>query len=381
VSRLGFRHLSIGDLDEQTLRDLVAEGETLFVERKETDPSRGIGQTVAAFANTLGGWLLLGIADDGTLKGYEAGAGDFADKIRHKLRAQVEPLPPFSAATVNLDGFTIGLVRVFESADTPHIVLGTGSVPVREPAGTRNIESHAELIDLARRGERARADASERLESLPYLTEQIDKELPPDQHVLQGYTVRAAPFTRPADFADRVLSIDFGSFSRELARELFPGPPFAQPSHRQEDFSFGQRGFNVTSTQFGAHHRASVIADAGGAAACRSEQASPDPQRPAMLRPEQVAEEIKPLLTGVVKTLEKLASRGRVACDLLVRGFYGAHFTHQRAGFDVLETQLVHISGEITVPPDDGEIDALTHRWVNELARAAGLQVWQDLAN
>jgi len=62
-----------------------------------TDPSRGIGQTVAAFANTLGGWLLLGVADDGALKGYEAGPGDFADKIRHKLRAQVEPLPPFAA--------------------------------------------------------------------------------------------------------------------------------------------------------------------------------------------------------------------------------------------------------------------------------------------
>jgi len=100
-----------------------------------------------------------------------------------------------------------------------------------------------------------------------------------------------------------------------------------------------------------------------------------------MLRPEQVAAELKPLLKGVLTTLEKLEGRGRVACDLLVRGFSDAHFTHQRAGSEVLETQLVHISGEITVPPEDGEIDALTHRWVNELARAAGLQVWQDLAN
>jgi ATP-dependent DNA helicase RecG len=135
VSGLGFRHLSIGDLDEQTLRDLVAEGETLFVERKEADPSRGIGQTVAAFANTLGGWLLLGVADDGALTGHQAGAGDFADKIRHKLRVQVEPLPPFSATTVDLDGVKIGLVRIFESADTPHIVLGTGSIPVRSRPG------------------------------------------------------------------------------------------------------------------------------------------------------------------------------------------------------------------------------------------------------
>jgi len=46
-----------------------------------------------------------------------------------------------------------------------------------------------------------------------------------------------------------------------------------------------------------------------------------------------------------------------------------------------LKPACPYLRGETNVPPEDGEIDALTHHWVNELARAAGLQVWQDLAN
>jgi hypothetical protein len=379
VSEVSFRRLSIGDLDEPALRRLIAEGETLFVERKQKEPSGGFGPAVASFANTLGGWLLLGIGDDRSLKGYDAGQGDFTDKIRHKLRSQVEPLPPFAADTFQLDGVEIAVIRVTESTDTPHIVLGTGAVPIREPGGTRNIASHAELVDLARRGERARTEAEGRLDTLPFVHDELTRTDPGGRVALQGFAVRAAPLTRPDGFADRVLSISFGTSARQQARELFPGPPFADPKHRVEAFSFAQRGFNITATQMGAHERSSVIADAGGVLVARTERPKPLHAHGTQLRPEGVEEEIMPLLEVLVELFERLDTQGRAVCDLLVRGFAGAGFTHQRAGSGLLESDLIHIGGEMTMPPDEGEMAALALRWTNELARAAGLEVWQDL--
>jgi hypothetical protein len=383
MNEANFRRLSLADLNDGVLRRLIKEGETLFVERKQTDPSDGIGPAVASFANTLGGWLLLGVADDGSLNGYDPGRGDFTDKIRHKLSAQVDPLPPFAAQMHELDDVEIGVVRVFESADTPHIVIRTGSVPIREPGGTRNIESRAELLELAKRGSDTRADARERLFTLPYALGELDApELGPNPSrsfpspAQYQFIVRAAPLTQPEDFADRVLSIDFGSGSRELARELFPGADPADPSHRREDFSHGQSGFNVTSVQLASDEQSSVIADAGGVLIIRIEWSK---KRQAILRPEIVEETLLPLLEGLAELFRRLDTHGRAICDLILRGFNGVNLTHQRAGSGTLTQDSIHIGGEVTLPPDDNELSELGHQWGNELARAAGLPAWQDL--
>jgi hypothetical protein len=55
-----FRRLAMADLNGMALRRLIDEGETLFVQRKPAIPIVGLGPTVASFANTLGGWALLG---------------------------------------------------------------------------------------------------------------------------------------------------------------------------------------------------------------------------------------------------------------------------------------------------------------------------------
>ena len=88
--------LTIPDLvaDSTLIDRLVREGETLFVERKERDPKVGFGSTVASFANTLGGWLLIGVDDDGNVVGYEPpGRASLQDYVRDVLRRQVDPMP------------------------------------------------------------------------------------------------------------------------------------------------------------------------------------------------------------------------------------------------------------------------------------------------
>ena len=373
------RQMSVADLNEEGLVRLIDHGETLFVERKEKEPADGIGVPVASFANTLGGWLLIGVGDKGEIKGFDPGRGDFTDKVRHKLRTQIEPLPPFAATVLPLDGKQIGVIRVFESLDTPHLVTATGSIPVREPGGTRNVRDRSELIDLARRGEEARAAAENRLQTLPYVQSQIETEYVAQGQRLRQVIVRAAPLTRSPGFADRVLSTAFGVAARETAQDLFPGPPAAQPGHRTTEIALAQRGFTATASQFGSHHRASVLADAGGVLMVRREYPKIPAPDPTHLRPETVEEDLGALLGAAARLFDKLDTHGRAVSDHLLRQYKGVEFVHQRAGAGAIPSDQIHVGGEITLPPDADEKEALSRQWANELARAAGLEVWQEL--
>jgi hypothetical protein len=377
MAEVSIRRLSIPDLDEAGLRRLIAHGETLFVERKEAMPGKGLGPPVASFANTLGGWLLLGVSDGGEIVGFDPGSGDFTDKMRHRLRSEIDPLPPFAATVFPLEGKEIGVIRVFESADTPHVVTKTGAIPVREPGGTRNVRDRSELIDLARRGEEARRAASERLGHLPYIQSRLGERPVAQRMPLRQVIVRLAPLSRSEDFPDRILSTKFGTSAREAANEIFPGP--SSPTRRTTELSFAQRGFTATATQGGSHHRSRVIADAGGVLVASLEYPRVPGRERIHLRPETIEEGLHTLFGGLAVLCDKLDSHGRAVCDLLFRGYEGVEFVHQRAGSGAIPADEIHVSGEITMPPDDGEIEAVSRTFGNEVARSAGLEVWQEL--
>src|SRR6266542_3706475 len=111
------RRLALADLNEGLLRRLVDHGEDLFVERKRQPPSDGLGPTVCSFANTLGGWVLLGI-DDETKEVHGFSFGERTDVQSHLgqlLRNEIDPSPPFVAGQFELDGKPLVVTRIFES--------------------------------------------------------------------------------------------------------------------------------------------------------------------------------------------------------------------------------------------------------------------------
>ena len=54
-------------MNEKELKILFQEGETHKIEFKES--LEGIDKEIVAFANSSGGMILLGVRDDGTIKG------------------------------------------------------------------------------------------------------------------------------------------------------------------------------------------------------------------------------------------------------------------------------------------------------------------------
>ena len=105
------------------LDDLIVQGETTRLEFKRTlsSPHR-IARTLAAFANTSGGTLLIGIADTGKIVGTSS---EFLEvrTIEEATDQFIEPALTVSYETLRPDGRTILVVCVAESPEKPHYVI------------------------------------------------------------------------------------------------------------------------------------------------------------------------------------------------------------------------------------------------------------------
>src|SRR4051812_35016894 len=122
MSGPSFRQLALGDIREGDLDTMLREGEGLFVEFKK-DVAGGTGfqvaKAAASLANTLGGWILVGVANGEVQAGWQPPSIDFVDHVRQRLEGHIDPLPSFAAAIMEVGARKVGVIRVYESADTP----------------------------------------------------------------------------------------------------------------------------------------------------------------------------------------------------------------------------------------------------------------------
>lgn len=105
------------------LNDAIAQGESTHLEFKRSisSPYR-IARTLAAFANTSGGKLLIGVADNGKIVGVSS---EFVEirKIEEATDQLIEPALTVSYEVLSPDGRTVLIVRVSESEDKPHYTI------------------------------------------------------------------------------------------------------------------------------------------------------------------------------------------------------------------------------------------------------------------
>jgi hypothetical protein len=384
------RRLTLADFADDRVQDrldaLIGAGETLFVERKVGEPKDGLGATVASFANTLGGWILLGVSNDGEVIGFEPpGRVDLQDWVRDVVRPQVDPLPPLAAASVHRDGKQVGIVRIAESLDTPHLVKTTGAVYVREPGGKRPITNHRELLEMARRGQDAERHARERLVNLPMLRDAMARdwgrlsgdnpaELPSDP--LVDLVVLASPLTVPPHFADRCLSRGFVADGGLPLTALFPPTtPDRSTFGRPEPFA---RGVAFIAEQTGARARAVLAVDAGGVVGVRLTYRRP--ARGAVPLEALGHEYLAPLARIAAETLRRLDALGRSSVRFELD--YGEALTIDAGQGQIAELRQLPVppfaGGELPIPADAEDIDTLVGRWLREIARLAGLPQWES---
>lgn len=100
--------------------ELIDEGEGLHVEFKQRFSSyEKIAKELISFANTKGGWLFLGVDDDGSIYGIESEKSDL-ELVKETIEKYCEPPLKYSIDHLELSGKEILIIEIPESQIKPH---------------------------------------------------------------------------------------------------------------------------------------------------------------------------------------------------------------------------------------------------------------------
>jgi len=399
--------------------------ESLFVEHKSDvreGSSYGLASTVASFANTLGGWLLIGVRN-GKPHGEDVtwATGDrptLVDTIRDRLRGELDPLPAFEATVVELADGPVAVVRVYESNDTPHVSIGSGSVFVREVAGVSDatepkrpgagsrggrayraaqIRGRAQLLDLSGRGVAARERVNalvDPVKQLPLVAGGTGLAFEPNRSggvqpslFDRGLVVvRIAPLTLPSRFrgwaTTAAASAAVLAAAEELAlrRGLAASWATPHPSGVSIAVPLETGARHSDGARLGLDAEARIVLDGAGVAAAALHLGGPaDEGRRSWIDTDTIATHfIEPVAMAAVHLLESGEFLGRAWCQVDLVNL-SEPWMIQGAG-NHQPAAHVPTGADITLPLDPTEMRAVAQRAANAVARSARVAAWDPPA-
>lgn len=134
----------------EELRALIVqgEGETLEFKRSVAEMDKAV-EVVAAFANTRGGMVLIGVHQDGRVDGVDVGQTT-RERVANRLTANTDPAIYPSLEHVTLEGRVVVVIAVAESENKPHMAFGRAFKRVGAVTAQMERDEYERLL-LARR--------------------------------------------------------------------------------------------------------------------------------------------------------------------------------------------------------------------------------------
>ena len=137
------------------LKDYIGEAtaydKKLMLERK--DPTSWL-KSVSAFANTQGGRLLFGVANDGVLVGLADAQGD-SEFISETIKMQMDPVPEIDLSIHEEDGKRFVVVEIKAGSETPYYTFVKGHRDAYIRIGNESVRADAiQLKRLVLKGSR-----------------------------------------------------------------------------------------------------------------------------------------------------------------------------------------------------------------------------------
>jgi Putative DNA-binding domain len=399
-----YRTQALSALTDDDAAAMLKENETLFVEHKKNLRREGeaynVAKAMSAFANTLGGWVLIGVTHGSPNAGQADGwdpvpSHALVDHVRQVLERHVDPIPPFAAAVLKAEGEPVGVIRVYDSTDTPHVTRPDGAIYVRSVAEDRRyhtlpLDSQATLFALAERGERAQLKARELLapNRTPLMQAALNLEsITPRDFFMRGASVvvRAVPLTHygMAEWAvTEAARAVLEAVASRLARD--PGERDAQFRPQASGLVFRQRtdGEQPLVDGLDPPRAWSVVAatDAAGVVGVGIFFRTPSPPRPkTTLSFDSLRDGVfMPLLTAAVDVLMAGEFFGRVHFELRLAGLDEVFdLNHQGATLPI--PSHFPTGGDTSLPgatvaPEDGapDLQRLGEQLIGDFAREAG---------
>jgi hypothetical protein len=419
-----FAHAALVDLEPLDIPRMLTLDETLFVEHKggvDEKSAHGLMSAVSSFANGLGGWVLLGVEKGEPVKEspkwLSGSAPPLIDVVRDRLRVELDPLPAFEARAIHCPGTDrkVGVVRVYESSDTPHIAIRTGAVYVREVAGVRDasspgspgagrqgeriyrarqIGSRAQLVELAKRGEVARdrvlrlVDPAHQLplvaNSLPVKFEPIARGgFQPVPETGPSIVVRLVPYTLPPRFRGWATTADCAAALLRgveiLADKSGLDSNWAEPdpSGASVAVQLDQGSIHVDAVGFGLPATARLVADSAGVVGAALGLGAPENEgRRAVIRLDALGDLIRSVVEVAASVLEAGEFLGRAHCQIDLQQIPSVFSLEGGAGRS--GRFWVPTSSDLIVPAEREEVTMVVQRSANALARSAGIPAWDE---
>jgi hypothetical protein len=422
MSNGSFVHGALIDLDPDDLSRMLDLDESLFVEHKTgigKEEAHGLVKAIASFANTLGGWVLVGIRSgkplDQTPDWAASDAPPLVDFVRSRLRGALDPMPAFEAKVLPHGDGRIGVVRVYESTDTPHVAIGPGAVYVREVAEVRDaaapgkaepgaqgervyratqIRSSAQLRELASRGK----EAEKRVDSLidpatplPLVAEALPLRLEPTPagYQPQGFerpsiTVRLAPLTLLPRFGSWSTTADCSSALLTAAERIAKKGGLSNswvspdPSGAAIEVPLNPGDLHSDAGGIGLDATAHLVVDGAGVVGAALSLSAPENRdRRRWIRLGDIAGDlIRPVVAAAVGILEAGEFLGRVRCQIDLLGLSSVFLIDQGGNRD--GRPWVPSSGDLMLPVDAKEVRSAAMRAANAFGRSAGIAAWDQ---
>lgn len=109
-------------MDESELLALIASGESATVEfKREIERPERLAREIVALANAKGGYVFLGVDDDGSIHGVLLGP-DYEEWVTHIGAESIDPPLPLSCTALEIEGKTVLAIKVPAGPDKPHAV-------------------------------------------------------------------------------------------------------------------------------------------------------------------------------------------------------------------------------------------------------------------
>ena len=130
-------------LNTETIQSLIDSGESYNVEFKVRAPSkvRELTEEICAFANADGGYLLIGVDDNGQVVGTNL-ENDKRSAVQSSI-SEISPALHCELYSVNVEGETVWVIDIPSGKDKPYIF--SGSIYVREGANSQKLRTVEEM--------------------------------------------------------------------------------------------------------------------------------------------------------------------------------------------------------------------------------------------
>lgn len=238
------------------------DDETFFFEFKKDDvDTKKVAEEISAFANTYGGYILLGVEDDKSISGCHQWN---EEKVHTVIHDCITPTPTFDIKKFEIDKETVIVVKI-EEGNAPPYITNKGKIYERLSSGSYVVKSSEKLSQMYHKREEQLKRVEQKLK-ITRLSEGVSLPKNIFGCIDMGFSITTSEIT---DFQKNFNSIDFSDIVAFI-KETFSQFSISKVG-RSYMFTFGEakvsNGQEQIPSRCGMHNFMEIMLD--GSVKCR----------------------------------------------------------------------------------------------------------------